>query len=98
MEKNLVAALVADNFSKIGLQDYGVEIHLDDLSKKEILAYINEVNFNTKTYLQQDYNNFKKYISAFRYPAHVDYLNNDYAPDLIKFMQSRIGGRKNASY
>ena len=98
VEKNLVAALVKDNFSKVGLMDYGVEIHLDDLSKKEILAYIDDVNFNTKTYLQQDYNNFKKYISASRYPAHVDYLNNDYAPDLIKFMQSRIGGRKNASY
>ena len=98
VEKNLVAALVKDNFSKVGLLDYGVEIHLDDLSKKEILAYIDDVNFNTKTYLQQDYNNFKKYISASRYPAHVDYLNNDYAPDLIKFMQSRIGGRKNASY
>ena len=98
VEKNLVAALVADDFVRIGLLDYGVEIHLDDLSKKEILAYIDEVNFNTKTYLQQDYNNFKKYISASRYPAHVDYLNNDYAPDLIKFMQSRIGGRKNASY
>lgn len=98
VEKNLVAALVADNFARIGLVDYGVEIHLDDLSKKEVLAYIDEVNFNTKTYLQQDYNNFKKYISASRYPAHVDYLNNDYAPDLIKFMQSRISGRKNASY
>lgn len=98
VEKNLVAALVADNFVRIGLLEYGVEIHLDDLSKKEILAYINEVNFNTKTYLQQDYFNFKKYISAARYPAHVDYLNNDYAPDLIKFMQSRISGRKNASY
>ena len=98
VEKNLVAALVADNFEKIGLRDYGVEIHLDDLSKKEILAYIDNVNFNTKTYLQQDYANFKKYISASRYPAHVDYLNNDYAPDLIKFMQSKINGRKNASY
>lgn len=98
VEKNLVAALVSDNFTKIGLVEYGVEIHLDDLSKKEILAYIDEVNFNTKTYLQQDYTNFKKYIGAQRYPAHVDYLNNDYAPDLIKFMQSRISGRKNASY
>ena len=28
----------------------------------------------------------------------MDYLNNDYAPDLIKFMQSKISGRKNASY
>ena len=98
VEKQLVAALIADDFKSIGLEEYGVEIHLDDLSKKEILSYIDEVNFNTKRYLAQDYANFKKYISASRYPQHVDYLNNDYAPDLIKFMQSKIGARKNASY
>ena len=98
MEKKLVANLIADNFRSIGLEEYGVEIHLDDLSKKEILSYIDGVNFNTKKYLQQDYLNFKKYISAAGYPQHVDYLNNDYAPDLIKFMQSRIGTKKNASY
>ena len=93
-----MAALVKDDFVSIGLRDYGVEIHLDDLSKKEILSYIDAVNFNTKTFLKQDYINFKKYISAERYPAHIDYLHNDYAPDLIKFMQSKINGRKNASY
>ena len=98
VEKKLVAALIKDNFVSIGLQDYGVEIYLDDLSKKEILSYIDEVNFNTKVYLAQDYQNFKKYISSETYPRHVDYLNNDYAPDLLKFMQSRIGGRKNSSY
>ena len=98
VEKKLIACLVEDDFTSIGLADYGVEIHLDDLSKKEILSYIDEVNFNTKTFLQQDYLNFKKFISAARYPQHVDYLNNDFAPDLIKFMQSRIGGRKNSSY
>ena len=98
VEKDLVAALVKDDFVSIGLRDYGVEIHLDDLSKKEILSYIDAVNFNTKTFLKQDYINFKKYISAERYPAHIDYLHNDYAPDLIKFMQSKINGRKNASY
>ena len=98
VEKKLVAALIQDNYERIGLADYGVEIHLDDLSKKEILSYIDEVNFNTKVYLAQDYQNFKKYINAETYPQHVDYLNNDYAPDLIKFMQSRIGGHKNASY
>lgn len=98
MEKKLVAALIADDFRSIGLAEYGVEIHLDDLSKKEILSFIDNVNFNTKKYLGQDYFNFKKYISASRYPQHVDYLNNDYAPDLIKFMQSRIGAKKNASY
>ncbi|WP_026661859.1 DUF3427 domain-containing protein [Butyrivibrio proteoclasticus] len=98
MEKKLVAALIEDDFTSIGLADYGVEIHLDDLSKKEILSFIDEVNFNTKTYLSQDYNNFKKYISSATYPRHVDYLNNDYAPDLIKFMQSKINNHKNASY
>ncbi len=98
MEKKLVAALIADNFKSIGLEEYGVEIHLDDLSKKEILSFIDNVNFNTRKYLGQDYLNFKKYISAARYPQHVDYLNNDYAPDLIKFMQSRINNKKNGSY
>ena len=98
VEKKLLAALIADGFRSIGLVDYGVEIHLDDLSKKEILSFIDEVNFNTKPYLRQDYLNFKKYISAAGYPQHVDYLNNDYAPDLLKFMQSRIGGKKCSSY
>lgn len=98
VEKQLVAALIKDNFKSIGLEDYGVEIHLDDLSKKEILSYIDQVNFNTKRYLEQDYRNFKKYLSCARYPQHVDFLNNDFAPDLIKFMQSRIGGKKTTSY
>ena len=98
VEKKLLADLVRDDFSGIGLDKYGVEIHMDDLSKKEILSYIDEVNFNTKVYLAQDYFNFKKYISAERYPKHVDYLNNDYAPDLLKFLQSKISNRKNASY
>lgn len=98
VEKQLVAALIEDNFTSIGLSDYGVEIHLDDLSKKEILSYIDEVNFNTKSYLAQDYTNFKRFINSSSYPQHVDYLNNDYAPDLIRFMQSKINGRKTASY
>ena len=98
VEKRLIGDLIRDNFTSIGLEDYGVEIHIDDLSKKEILSYIDEVNFNTKRFLEQDYHNFKKYISAARYPQHVDYLNNDYAPDLLKFLQSKIGGKKTASY
>ena len=98
VEKKLLAALVIEDFKSIGLAPYGVIIHLDELSKKEVLSFIDQVNFNTKTYLEQDYKNFKKYISSSDYPRHVDYLNNDYAPDLIKFMQSKISGRKNSSY
>ena len=98
VEKKLLKGLVMEDFKTVGLYDYGVEIHLDDLSKKEILSFIDEVNFNTKIYLKQDYQNFKTFISASEYPRHVDYLNNDYAPDLVKFMQSRIGGTKNKSY
>lgn len=98
IEKNLIASLIADDFKSIGLEKSGVEIHIDDLSKKEILSYIDEVNFNTRRYLEQDYSNFKKYINCPDYPKHVDYLNNDYAPDLIKFLQSKINSRKNSSY
>ena len=98
VEKKLISALVQDDFKSIGLMDYGVEIHIDDLSKKDIIHFIDEVNFNTKKYLEQDYLNFKKYIGSEEYPRHVDYLNNDYAPDLMKFMQSRINGVKSKSY
>ena len=82
----MLASLVMEEFKSIGLAPYGVIIHLDEMSKKEVLSFINQVNFNTKIYLEQDYRNFKKYISATDYPRHVDYLNNDYAPDLIQFM------------
>ncbi len=98
VEKQLVAELIKDDFKSLGLQKYGVEINIDELSQKEILSFIDKENFNTKKYLAQDYKNFKKYISAERYPAHVDFLNNDFAPDLIKFMQSKIGSKKNFSY
>lgn len=98
VEKKLISALVEDDFKSIGLMDYGVEIHIDDLSKKDIICFIDEVNFNTKKYLEQDYLNFKKYIGSEEYPRHVDYLNNDYAPDIMKFMQSRIHGVKSKSY
>ena len=98
MEKRLMASLVKDNFMALGLTDYGVEIHIDDLSKEEILEYIDKENFNAVKYLKQDYFNFKKYIGAEFYPRHVDYINNDCAPDLIRFMNIKTQGKKNYSY
>lgn len=59
LEKRLMASLVRDNFTALGLSDYGVEIHIDDLSKEEILDSIEKENFNAIKYLKQDYDNFK---------------------------------------
>lgn len=98
MEKKLLASLVKDDFIALGLADYGVEIHIDDLSKEEILGYIDKENFNALKYLKQDYFNFKKYIGSEFYPRHVDYINNDCAPDLIRFMSIKTRGKKNCSY
>ena len=98
LEKRLMMALVQDDFKAIGLSDYGVEINIDDLSKEEIISYIEKENFNSLGYLKQDYFNFRKYIGAESYPKHIDYLNNDCAPDLLRFLSIKIGGKKCVSY
>lgn len=98
VEKRLMASLVQDNFTALGLADCGVEINIDDLSKEEILEYIDKENFNSIKYLKQDYFNFKKYINSEFYPKHMDYLNNDCAPDIIRFMSVKTQGKKNCSY
>ena len=98
MEKRLMISLVSDNFEALGLGKYGVEINIDDLSKEEIIQYIQEENFNNLKYLKQDYFNFKTYIHSEYAPSHMDYLNNDCAPDILRFMNMKIDGRKNYSY
>lgn len=98
LEKRLMMALVQDDFKAIGLSDYGVEINIDDLSKEEIISCIERENFNSLNYMKQDYFNFRKYIGAETYPRHMDYINNDCAPDLLRFMSIKIQGRKCVSY
>jgi hypothetical protein len=98
IEKRLMKSLVRDNFSALGLEKYGVEIHFDEESQKEIIESIDSENFNSKHYLEQDYYNFKKYINAEFSPKHMDYLNNDCAPDLMRFMQIKINNRKTECY
>ncbi len=98
LEKKLMQQLVRDDFEALGLREYGVEINVDDLSKEEIINYIENENFNSLSYMKQDYFNFKKYINSEFYPKHMDFLNNDCAPDLIRFMSIKIGGKKNISY
>lgn len=98
LEKRLLQAMVKDDFRAIGLQDQGVEIYFDDLSKVEVIGFLENENFNRLSYLRQDYLNFKQYINTDTYPRHLDYLNNDYAPDLLRFMGIKIAGKKTCSY
>ena len=98
LEKRLLQSLVRDNFEPLGLSEYGVEINIDDLSKEEIITYIDNENFNSLSYMKQDYFNFKRYINSEFYPKHMDFLNNDCAPDLIRFMSIKINGKKTGSY
>lgn len=98
LDKKLIKDLVRTNFEALDLSQYGVEIEFDEYSKETILDYIDKENFNNKVYLEQDYKNFKQYINVDHYPKHMDYLNCDCTPDLIRFMQVKMNGKKNRSY
>nr|WP_297708516.1 DUF3427 domain-containing protein [uncultured Butyrivibrio sp.] len=98
LEKRLLKSLVEDNFSALGLGEYGVSINIDQESQDEIISYIEKENFNSLNYLKQDYFNFKKYSNNEYYPKHMDYLNNDCAPDLMRFFNVKITNRKTGCY
>lgn len=90
--------MVKDDFKLLALEEYGVKINIDDLSKEEILQHIENENFNQLRYLKKDYQNFKSYLKTPSYPKHMDYVNSDYAPNLLKFMKIKISNQKTCSY
>lgn len=98
LEKKLLKAMVRDDFRLLGLEDFGVKINIDNLSKEEILHHIDNENFNQIRYLKKDYENFKSYLKIPTFPKHMDYVNSDYAPNLLKFMKIKIDNRKTNSY
>lgn len=98
LEKRLMMDMVKENFSCLDLYQYGVRIELDHESQNEIITYLENENFNSKQYLKQDYLNFKTYINCEFYPTHMDYLNNDCAPDIMKFMNIKYEGKKASCY
>ena len=98
LEKKLLKSMILNDFKSLGLDSYGVKISIDDLSKEEIVESIENENFNSLKYMKTDYLNFKNYLNSSSYPKHLDYLNSDYAPNLLKFMKIKIGGRKTESY
>ena len=98
LEKKLLKMMVREDFRTLGLEEYGVKINIDNLSKEEILHHIDNENFNQIRYLKKDYQNFKSYLKTPNFPKHMDYVNSDYAPNLLKFMKIKIEGKKTNSY
>ena len=98
LEKKLLKSMVLNDFIELGLSDYGVKIKIDDLFKKDIIEYIDSENFNQLKYIKQDYKNFKDFLKTPSYPKHMDYINSDYAPNLLKFMKIKIDSKKTNSY
>ncbi len=95
-EKAYLKGLIESNYKTLGIPN--VEIHIDELSKKEIIKYIDLENFNKKTFLKKDYENFKKYLNKDGIPSHMDYLESEIAPDLNRFIKCKIGGKRVRSY
>ncbi len=96
IEKPYLIELIRDDFNALNIP--GVVIDIDELSKEEIIDHIKNENFNSKEFLKKDYENFKIYLKQEKYPSHMDFINNDCAPDLIRLMKSTISGSKNMSY
>ena len=96
IEKPYLMDLVNTDFKALNLP--GVSIDIDSLSKEEIINYIKNENFNTKDFLIKDYQNFKKYLHLDTYPTHMDYINSDCSPNLMRLIKSKINGKKNKCY
>lgn len=96
MEKAYLKEMINTNFKSLDIPN--VIIDIDELSREQIIDYIDKTNFNSKVFLEKDYNNFKAYINNGSYPTHMDFLNSDVAPDLIRIIKSSFSGSKNMSY
>ncbi|MGM9813906.1 MAG: DEAD/DEAH box helicase family protein, partial [Candidatus Enteromonas sp.] len=95
-EKATLAEVIRSGGRPIDLP--GVEIHIDELSKEEILRYIEQTNFNSMKLLEQDYRTFKKYLMKETFPSHLDYLHSETAPNLLRFLKAKTKNKVNRSY
>lgn len=96
VEKAYLKEMIRTNFESLDIPE--VKIEIDDLSKEEIINFIDKTNFNSRVFLEKDYKNFKSYINNGSYPTHMDFLNSDVSPDLIRIIKSTFSGSKNKSY
>ncbi len=96
IEKAQLKTFVQNDFKELNLP---IEIHMDEKSKEEVLNYIQSTNFNRKDFLLGDYEKFKDYLKCVdNYPTHMDYLDNSCAPDLMRFINSKMDGTENKCY
>ena len=95
-EKSYLKNLIETDYQSLNVPN--VEIHIDELSKKEMIKYINQENFNKKSFLKKDYYNFKKYLNKDSIPTHMDYLESEIAPDLNRFIKCKMCGKRVRSY
>ena len=95
-EKSYLKNLIETDYKSLNIPN--VEIHIDELSKKEIIKFIDMENFNKKSILKKDYENFKKYLNKDSFPTHMDYLESEISPDLNRFIKSKISGKRIRSY
>lgn len=96
MEKAYLKHMIRTDFKSLDIPN--VEINIDDLSKEEIIDFIDKTNFNSIQFLKKDYQNFKEYINNGSYPTHLDFLNSDVAPDFMRIIKSSLKNTKNRSY
>ena len=83
VDKRMLADLINGDFRQLQLP---IEVHIDQLSKEEILKSIENTNFNSTQFLKQDYYTFKKYLGTESYPKHMDFLNSDVAIDILRYI------------
>ncbi len=95
-EKVYLKNLIVSDYKILDIP--GVEIHIDELSKKEIIRFIDQENFNKKSFLKKDYENFKKCLNITGIPTHLDYIESEIAPDLMRFIRCKIGTKRMESY
>lgn len=84
-DKATIAAMVKSNFKSLDIRD--LKIHFDEESQEEILSSIESTNFNSLSFLKQDYANFKTYLKLGpnEYARHEDFLDQESGVDLLRF-------------
>jgi superfamily II DNA or RNA helicase/HKD family nuclease len=94
--KKQLIHLIKNDFKEIVIPN--LKISIDELSKEEILQYLESMNENSRNSLKKDYQDFKKYLGLDKSnngvpPKHVDFLDRDRSPDLVRFIRSTSVGR-----